>query len=91
MSIIASLDDEETYTNRSEVVKQHIRDMNIFTEPSRVAGLVEQFVRENPVKIQTPQSKQEELSQQTPQKSASKIVEPTGRVGFSSGRLRIQR
>jgi glycosyltransferase involved in cell wall biosynthesis len=89
MTLIASLDDQETYNNRSEVVKQHIRDMNLFTEASRVAGLVEQFVRENPVKIQTPQSKQQE-SVQTPQ-TATKIVQPTGRVGFSSGRLRIQR
>jgi glycosyltransferase involved in cell wall biosynthesis len=91
ISIITSLDDEETYNNRSELVKQHIRNMNLFTEASRVAGMVEQFVRENPVKIQTPQSKQQELLQQTPQQTATKIVQPTGKVGFSSGRLRIQR
>jgi glycosyltransferase involved in cell wall biosynthesis len=89
-SLITSLDDETAYSERSELVKQHIRNMNLFTEASRVAGLVENFVRENPVKIQTPQSKQEELMQQTPQQTAKKIVEPTGRVGFSSGRLRLK-
>jgi glycosyltransferase involved in cell wall biosynthesis len=89
-SLITSLDDETVYSERSEISKQHIRSMNLFTEVSRVAGLVEQFVRENPVKIQLPQSKQQE-SIETPQKSATKIVQPEGRVGFSSGRLRIQR
>jgi glycosyltransferase involved in cell wall biosynthesis len=87
---IISLDDETVYTNRSQVVKEHIYSMNLFTEVTRVSELVEQFVRENPVKIQTPQSKQQE-SIQTPQQTARKIVEPTGRVGLSSGRLRIQR
>jgi len=91
VSIITSLDDEATYSERSEIVKQHIRDMNLFTEVTRVAGLVEQFVRENPVKIKTPQAKQQEQIQQTPQQTASKILEPVGRIGFSSGRLRIQR
>jgi hypothetical protein len=90
-SLITSLDDETAYSERSELVKQHIRSMNLFTEVTRVAGLVENFVRENPVKIQSPQSKQEELMQQTSQQTATKIVEPTGRVGFSSGRLRLQR
>jgi glycosyltransferase involved in cell wall biosynthesis len=88
---IISLDDETTYSQRSEVIKQHIRSMNLFSEPIRIAGLVEQFLRENPVKVQTPQSKKEELLQQMPQQTATKIVQPEGRVGFSSGRLRVQR
>jgi len=91
VSLITSLDDETTYSERSEIVKEHVRNMNLFTEVSRVAGLVEQFVRENPAKIATPQQIKQEEMQQAPQQSASKILEPTGRVGFSSGRLRIQR
>jgi glycosyltransferase involved in cell wall biosynthesis len=87
---IISLDDETVYTNRCQIVKEHIYSMNLFTEVTRVSELVEQFVRENPVKIQTPQLKQQE-SIQTPQQTARKLVEPTGRVGLSSGRLRIQR
>jgi glycosyltransferase involved in cell wall biosynthesis len=91
INIINSLDDETTYSNRSEVVKQHIRNMNLFTESNRIAGLVEQFIRENPVKIHVPQPNQQESIQMTPQQTATKIVQPTGRVGLSSGRLRIQR
>jgi glycosyltransferase involved in cell wall biosynthesis len=91
INIINSLDDETTYSNKSEVVKQHIRNMNLFTESNRIAGLVEQFIRENPVKIHVPQPNQQESIQMTPQQTATKIVQPTGRVGLSSGRLRIQR
>jgi len=90
-SLITSLDDETVYSERSELVKQHIQNMNLFTEVTRVAGLVENFVRENPVKITTPEQIKQEQMQQAPQQTASKIVQPTGRVGFSSGRLRVQR
>jgi hypothetical protein len=85
---IVSLDTEETYVARSEQVRAHIQSLNLFTEGERIAGLVEQFVRDYPVKIQTPQQQQEV---QQPQQTAPRIVQPTGRVGFSSGRLRIQR
>ena len=88
-SAVTALDDEDTYTARSELVKQHIQGMNLFTEGARIAGLVEQFVRDYPVKIQTPQQRLE-ASQLQPQQSASKIVQPTGRVGFSNGRLRLR-
>jgi glycosyltransferase involved in cell wall biosynthesis len=90
-SLITSLDDETVYSERSELVKQHIQSMNLFTEVTRVAGLVENFVRENPVKITTPEQIKQDQMQQIPQQTASKIVQPTGRVGFSSGRLRVQR
>jgi glycosyltransferase involved in cell wall biosynthesis len=86
---IVSLDSEETYVARSEQVKAHIQSLNLFTEGERIAGLVEQFVREYPVKIQTPQ--QQEAQSQMPQQTATRIVQPVGRVGFSNGRLRIQR
>jgi glycosyltransferase involved in cell wall biosynthesis len=89
-SAIAELDDEETYVARSTLVKEHVRDMNIFTEGTRIAELVESFARENPVVIrQTLQQVQQQV--QTPQQTATQIVQPQGRVGFSSGRLRIQR
>jgi len=89
-SAIGALDNEETYVARSVQSRQHIRNMNLFTEGTRIAGLVEQFVREYPVKIQTPQQ-QLEASQPPPRMEAAKIVQPVGRVGFSNGRLRIQR
>jgi len=86
---IERLDDETVYTARSEMSKQHIQNMNLFTEGPRIAGLVEQFVRDYPVKIQTPQQQQQQQDQ--PQQTASKIVQPAGRIGFSNGRLRLQR
>jgi len=87
---VSSLDDESTYVARSEQVRAHIQSMNLFTEGARIAGMVEQFVRDYPVKIQTPQQ-QLEAQQPSPQQVATRIVQPAGRVGFSSGRLRIQR
>jgi glycosyltransferase involved in cell wall biosynthesis len=90
-SAITKLDDEEVYAETSRLSKQHIVDMNLFTEGTRIAGLVEQFVRDYPVKIQTPQQQQITAESQTPPQTATRIVQPEGRVGFSSGRLRIQR
>jgi glycosyltransferase involved in cell wall biosynthesis len=87
---ITILDDETSYVAKSEEVRAHVQAMNLFSEGSRIAGLVEQFVRDYPVKIQTPQQ-QSQLQLQTPQQTATKIVQPEGRVGFSNGRLRIQR
>ena len=89
VSAITALDDEETYVARGVLSKQQIRDMNLFTEVGRVAGLVEQFVRDYPVKIQTPQ--QQKQQQEVPRQTAPKLLQPEGRVGFSNGRLRLQR
>jgi len=86
---IERLDDETAYASQSELSKQHIQSMNLFTEGPRIAGLVEQFVRDYPAKIQTPQQRQEQQDQ--PRQSATKIVQPEGRIGFSNGRLRLQR
>jgi glycosyltransferase involved in cell wall biosynthesis len=91
MTAINSLDDETTYAERSVLSQEHITKMNLFTEGTRIAELVEQFVRDYPAKIQTPLQQQIAAESQMPQQTATRIVEPTGRVGFSSGRLRIQR
>jgi len=88
-SAIADLDSEEAYAARSALVKEHIKSLNMFTEGTRIAELVESFVRENPVVVQKPQQVQQQV--QTPQQTATQIVQPQGRVGFSNGRLRIQR
>jgi glycosyltransferase involved in cell wall biosynthesis len=86
---IKVLDDETTYVEKSEKVRTHVHAMNLFTEGARIAGLVEKFVRDYPVKIQTPQ--QQQVQSQVSRQVATKIVQPEGRVGFSNGRLRIQR
>jgi glycosyltransferase involved in cell wall biosynthesis len=89
-SAIEDLDNKDTYDVRSILSKEHTRSLNMFTEGTRIAELVESFVRENPVVVkQTPQQAQQQA--ETPQQTASQIVQPQGRVGFSSGRLRIQR
>ena len=94
MQAIQSLDDADSYATRGEESRQHIEDMNIFTEATRIAGLVEDFSRQNPVVIRASQ----------PQQSQARMVEP-GRVvlqqpqdgrqvagfGFSNGQLRIRR
>ena len=88
---VESLDDTESYATRSQESKEHIESMDLFSEATRIAGLVEDFSRQNPVVVRVAQ----------PQTQA-KVVEP-GRValkepapgragfGFSNGRLRIQR
>ena len=88
---IESLDDSDAYATRSQESKDHIESMDIFNEATRIAGLVEEFSRQNPVVIRATQVQ-----------SQAKVVEP-GRValrepapgrtgfGFSNGRLKILR
>jgi glycosyltransferase involved in cell wall biosynthesis len=91
---IQSLDGEDAYVTRGEQSRQHIEAMNIFTEATRIAGLVEDFSRQNPIVQRVAQ----------PQPSQAKAAEP-GRLvlqqpaqgrqvagfGFSNGRLKILR
>lgn len=94
VAAIESLDNEETYSQWSVKGKEHIESMNLFTEATRIAELVESFSREHPVVISTPQSQAaQSKSQQQSQVAVSLIAQPKGPVGFgfSSGRLRIQR
>lgn len=91
MSSIQSLDDEEAYVQRGEQSRQHIEGMNIFTEASRIAGLVEEFSRQNPV---VPRVEQQTQAKKVEPGSLPVLREPPpGRVGFgfANGRLKIQR
>lgn len=89
---IEHLDDPEVYTQKAEASRQHIEDMNIFSEATRIAGLVEDFSRQNPVVIRVAQP-------QTQAKAAEpgRVVlrePPAGRpggFGFSNGQLKIRR
>ena len=90
MSTIDMLDNEELYVTRGNESRQHIEAMNIFSEATRIAGLVEEFSRQNPVviRVEQPQVKRVEPG------SLPVMREPApGRVGFgfSNGRLKIQR
>jgi hypothetical protein len=92
VTAIRSLDNESAYSERAEHSRHHIEEMNLFVEASRISGLVEQFAQRNPVVVR---------SEPTPSSQPSRPAEPgrlrqppAGRevaVGFSNGRLRIQR
>jgi hypothetical protein len=86
---IESLDNPETYSEWSVKSKEHIEGMDLFSEASRIAGLVESFARDHPVVVVTPQqAAQQKENQQTV--SGLPKARPVA-VGFSNGRLRIQR
>lgn len=92
VSAVQSLDDETVYATKSEECKRHIQSMNLFTEASRIADMVEVFTREHPVQIRVSQPlTQSQLNgQPLKEMSAARIPEGTA-LGFSSGRLRIRR
>jgi hypothetical protein len=89
VAALDTLDDEETYASWSSKSKAHIDSMDLFTEASRIAGLVESFARENPPVIQVAPSAVKETRRQ----DVGPVMprEPVGPVGFVNGRLRIQR
>jgi glycosyltransferase involved in cell wall biosynthesis len=92
---IVRLDDPDVYSETSQKSKEHIESMNLFTEATRIAQLVESFARENPVAIRSstailpPARSGASGSQQ----EAPRLVQPKGPAGFgfSHGRLRLPR
>jgi len=89
---IKRLDDPDTYTAKSIESKGHIDAMNVFSEATRIAGIVESFSRQNPVAKKSSMAIEEPKPQQVAtQQQAQPIREPSARIGFASGRLRIQR
>jgi glycosyltransferase involved in cell wall biosynthesis len=89
MEAIRSLDDEASYADLSARSRSHIDSMDLFTEASRIAGLVESFARENPPVIRVVQS----APQATGRPFPKPLTQPTGPVGFGfvNGQLRIRR
>lgn len=88
---IVALDDGETYTARSDVVRQHIVSMNIFNETPRIAGIVESFVRENPVIIQSSSQGSANQSQSAVASSVPRQPPATANFSLANGRLKIRR
>jgi len=91
MSAIEALDDTETYSTRSQKSKEHIHSLNLFTEASRIAELIETFSRQHPVTIRSSQAVKP--SAQPQQQEYRPLVAPKGPAGFvfSNGQLRIRR
>jgi glycosyltransferase involved in cell wall biosynthesis len=87
------LDDANTYAAMSARSREHIESMDIFQEAPRIANLVEDFSRQNPAKIINSMAVIAPVpsGSQQPVQAPQRLVAPVGRVGFSSGRLRIQR
>ena len=91
MYAIESLDDEAAYSEWSEKSKTHIESMNLFTEATRIAGLIESFSRDHPVVVAKQQAPQQQADSRREFPAMSKEpIRPVG-FGFSNGRLRIQR
>jgi len=91
---IRTLDDQSTYTAKSEESRAHVEAMNLFIEGTRIAELIEGFSRQNPVVKRSstaiePPKQTGQAAQAAPVASVPR--EPPGRVGFANGRLRIQR
>ena len=87
---ISSLDDISMYGSRSQLSRDHIDSLDLFTEAKRIVGLLESFSRQHPVyrKVET-QSQQVRDSKEAP-RMTNNPQRPVG-FGFSNGRLRIQR
>ena len=89
---IRVLDDPDVYDARSAASRAHIEAMNLFSEGTRIAELVEEFSRQHPAVKQI--QKEETVKNAQAQPPAPGVIrEPAGRAGFgfSNGRLRIQR
>ena len=92
VAAIESLDNADTYSARQTLVKDHVRSLNLFTEASRISDMIEVFHREHPVSIMPSSTSTVPISK--PDASQPGVLHPppgTARIGFSSGRLRIQR
>ncbi len=90
IAAIESLDDEDSYTSRGEQSRSHVEEMNMFTEASRIAGLVEYFSRQHPIVARVDRV---QVRKAEPGSLPVLREPPAGRAGFgfSNGRLKIQR
>jgi glycosyltransferase involved in cell wall biosynthesis len=85
---IERLDDPDVYAAKRTVVREHILAMNIFTEVNRIANMVEEFQRDHPIAV----IEQPRVQSVAVDPTALPRPPPaTARIGFSSGRLRLQR
>lgn len=95
MDAIRSLDEEEAYTDLSQRSRDQIESLNLFTEASRIAEIVESFSKQNPVQTRSSteivaRSRGENSGSQMEAPRLREPLRPVG-FGFSNGRLKIQR
>jgi hypothetical protein len=91
VAAIESLDDPEVYSQRQTQVKSHIQSMDIFSEGTRIAKMMEDFQREHPVQIVQQTAPNPSVRKDPGELAVPRPPQATARIGFLSGRLRIQR
>lgn len=92
ITAIDALDNAETYAAKRTEVMAHIKSMNIFTEAKRIAEMMEDFQRAYPIAAAAQTARVQEPTRTEPGMPAALRPPPvTARIGFSSGRLRLQR
>jgi len=88
---ITKLDEPEVYQARREQSIAHIKSLDLFTEASKIAQKVEQFVMENPVVVQPQMVVQKEQARMDATAAPSlRPPQPKGRVGLVGGRLKLR-
>ena len=91
IAAIDALDNVDTYAAKRTEVIQHVKSMDIFSEANRIANMMEGFQKEHPIAIARA-SQPPAVAQVEP--GIPPVLRPppaTVRIGFSSGRLRLQR
>jgi hypothetical protein len=88
VNAIERLDDSAVYNEQKTLVRDHVIGMNIFSEGERIADMMEEFQREHPIVITEQPRAQPTTTDPT---SLPRPPTATARIGFSSGRLRLQR
>lgn len=96
ISAIESFDSEEAYTICSVKCKEHIEQLDFFTEKVRIADMVEDFSNKNPVIMKTQFQPQSAVSFGVSKTSDVPLSGPAlhqqvRQIGFSNGRLRVFR
>ena len=92
VTAIETLDDSATYESKRVEVIAHIKAMDIFTEAKRIAEMMEDFQRAHPIPAAEQASRRQEPTKVEPGMPPPLRPPPaTARIGFSTGRLRLQR
>lgn len=91
ISAIEALDNQETYDAKRVDVIGHVRSMDIFTEANRIATMMEAFQKDYPVAVVQQMIQAAPTPAEPGRPAALRPPPATARIGFSSGRLRLQR
>jgi glycosyltransferase involved in cell wall biosynthesis len=91
MAAIEALDNTETYAAKRTEVISHVKSMDIFSEANRIANMMEGFQKEHPIPVERVSQPQAAAKVEAGRPPVLRPPPETARIGFSSGRLRLQR